>query len=386
MRQLIMNNKKMTRRFILLFLMLNGLSLSGYSRPPEKQQNGDFISLFNGKDLTGWAFVGTPAFTVRENAIFSTGAKPYPSWLRTEKEYENFVLRFSYKTAGWYEGGILIHAPMDGPAGKIGFKIHLRHDRHPMGVRSQGAIYDVAAPDTFANFPPGQWNKCEIRCDWPLLKVTINGTVIQNLDMSANEILKYRMRRGYIGIQNIGGRGTCFKDIEIRTLPDKEKHWTYLFKNGMDKLETEGNSDWAVLKDVLTARGDNAMAYTREAYSGPFEMQVWVKNMVNGNGGIVFTSPDKKQRVEVQCFNVESSTNPTGSIYGIAPATRVVSRDLEWYLIQIFSSGKSAKVFVNGEKVAESDSLEYPFEGLIGFQQHTPDGFIQYRGARIKKE
>jgi len=346
------------------------------------QKDTKFVPLFNGKDLEGWISVGTPAFTVRENAIYTTGAKPYPSWLRTKNEYENFVLRFSYKTTQWYEGGILIHATPGTSGEKTGFKIHLRHDQHILGVHSPGAIYDVATPDAFVNLPSNQWNQCEVLCDWPILRIKMNGVVIHDIDMSENELLKYRMHRGYIGIHNIGGKGTYFKDIEIKTLPETETQWTYLFKSGIDDLELEGNSDWAVLKDVLTARGDNSMAYTKKEFSGPFEMQVWVKNMINGNGGIVFK--DKNSKYEIQCFNVEGSTNPTGSIYGIAAATRVVSQDLEWYLMQIFSNGKSVKVFVNGEKVAETDKLKTPFGGIIGFQQHTPNGFIQYRGARIK--
>jgi len=353
-----------------------------WSQTPSEE---GFVPLFNGKDLSGWVTVGTPgSFTVKENAIYTTGAHPYPSWLRTEKEYENFVLQFSYKTAGWYEGGILIHAPAEGPETKIGFKIHLRHDRHALGVRSPGAIYDVAPPDTFANRPAGQWNQCEVMCDWPVLKVTMNGTVIHNIDMSKNEILKYRMRRGYIGIQNICNSGAYFKDIRIRTLPDTEQ-WTDVFDGGLDSLELTGGSQWIMQGKTLTARGNNAIAFTKKEYSGPFEMQVWVKNMVNGNGGIIFSDKDKKDRVEIQCFNVEGSTNPTGSIYGIAPATRVVSRDMEWYLIQIFSKGKSVKVFVNGEKVAETDNLPKPPGGIIGFQQHTPNGYIQYRDARIRE-
>ena len=90
----------------------------------------NYVALFNGKDLSGWVPVGTPnAFTVKEDSICSTGAGPYPSWLRTEREYENFVLRFEYQTQGWYEGGILIHAPLNGPGSKLGFKLHLRHDK-----------------------------------------------------------------------------------------------------------------------------------------------------------------------------------------------------------------------------------------------------------------
>lgn len=373
----------MIRKWMVL-LITAGFFINTNIRAQTTTGKQEFVSLFNGKDLSGWVAAGTPAFTVREKAIFSTGARPYPSWLRTEKEYENFILRFSYKTSGFYEGGILIHAPKDSPGEKTGFKIHLRHDRHALGTHSPGAVYDVAAPDTMANLPPGQWNRCEVRCDWPVLQVKMNNIMIQDIDMSKNELLKYRMRRGYIGIQNIGGRGTFFKDIEIRTLPGKEKPWTYLFRAGIDELDLEGNSDWAVLRDVLTARGDNAMAYTRQAFSGPFEMQVWVKTMVDGNGGIVFDDKNGNGRVEIQCFNVPGSTNPTGSIYGIAHATRVVSRDREWFLIQVFSKGKKVRVFVNGEKVAETGKLKFPLGGIIGFQQHTPGGFIQYRGARIK--
>ena len=43
-----------------------------------------YTSLFNGKDLTGWTPMGVPeAFAVKDDAIYTTGAKPYPSWLRS---------------------------------------------------------------------------------------------------------------------------------------------------------------------------------------------------------------------------------------------------------------------------------------------------------------
>ncbi|MHC4434355.1 MAG: 3-keto-disaccharide hydrolase, partial [Planctomycetota bacterium] len=104
----------------------------------------DFVTLFNGQDLSGWSHVGTPgAFVVKAGAIYSTGAKPYPSWLRTEEQYENFILHFEYRTEGWYEGGVLFHAPLEGPGSKLGFKLHLRHDSKAYGARSPGAIYDV---------------------------------------------------------------------------------------------------------------------------------------------------------------------------------------------------------------------------------------------------
>ncbi len=341
-----------------------------------------YVPLFNGTDLQGWIPVGTPeAFTVKDNAIRSTGARPYPSWLRSDREYENFLLRFQYRTEGWYEGGVLIHAPLDGPGSKLGFKLHLRHDRKAYGLRSPGAIYDAAAPRSIANLPSGQWNKCELECNWPLLRVKLNGELIHEISMDSDDAFKYRLRRGFVGLQNLGCRAS-FKDIQIRMLPEQEQ-WTNLFASGMNGLRTQGHADWRIQGDVLTGQGKDGMAFTREEFAGPFELQVWVKTMVNGNGGVLFHTG--LGRVEVQCFNSPDSTNPTGSLYGIAPAQRVLSRDQEWFLLQVFSRGANAQVRVNGEEVSATRKLKPPYKGSIGFQQHTPGGIIHYRGARIRR-
>lgn len=340
-----------------------------------------FTSLFNGKDLSGWTPVGTPdAFVVKDKAIHTSGARPYPSWLRSDKAYENFILRFEYRTEGWYEGGVLFHAPLYGPGSKLGFKLHLRHDQKAYDLRSPGAIYDAAAPRSIANLPSGQWNRCEIACNWPRLRVTLNDKLIHDIAMDTEDAFKYKLRRGYLGIQNIGCRAT-FRGIQIKELPDQEQ-WTDLFAPGLRGFRNQGHADWQIQDDILTGQGGDGMVLTKAEFSSPFEVQVWVKTMVNGNGGVLFHSGPG--RVEVQCFNAPDSTNPTGSLYGIASAQRVLSRDQEWFLLQIFSYGAHAQVRVNGEQVSETQTLKPPYKGGIGFQQHTPGGIIRYRGARIR--
>lgn len=363
--------------YTLFVLGLGGLALSS------ARADDGFVSLFNGKDLTGWTPVGTArAFTVEKGAIYSTGASPYPSWLRTDQKYENFILRFQYKTVGWYEGGVLIHAPLHGPASKLGLQLHLRHDRLNYGARSPGAIYDVAAPLKLANRGSGQWNRCVITCDWPRLRVTLNGVLIQNLNMATNPALRDRLRRGYIGLENIGCRA-YFRDIAVKPLPGKEQ-WTSLFASGLDGLRFTGHSRWQMHRDTLIGEGPTGYAFTKATYHGPFELQVWVKTSLNGNGGVLFNAVGQQTHIEVQCFNCPDSTNPTGSLYDISPANRVVSRDNEWFLLQLFVNGSKARVLVNGEQVSATDHLPSPDHGAIGFQQHTPGGHIEYRGARLR--
>ncbi|MCF7976056.1 MAG: DUF1080 domain-containing protein [Phycisphaerae bacterium] len=198
--------------------------------------------------------------------------------------------------------------------------------------------------------------------------------------MDKDEAFANRLRRGFIGIQNIGCRAS-FRRLDIRVLPDQEQ-WTSLFASGMEGLRTEGNADWQVQDNVLTGQGSDGMAFTQEAFAAPFELQVWVKTCVNGNGGVLFNGGPG--RVEVQCFNAPDSTNPTGSLYGISPAQRVLSQDQAWFLMQIFNRGSHATVLVNGEEVSQTQALKPPYKGSIGFQQHTPGGIIHYRGARIR--
>jgi hypothetical protein len=105
--------------------------------------------------------------------------------------------------------------------------------------------------------------------------------------------------------------------------------------------------------------------------------------MVNGNGGVLFNG-GAGGHIEVQCFNAPDSTHPTGSLYGIAPALRVLSHDEQWFLLQVFNRGPQVTVRVNGETVAETHDLKRPYRGRIGFQQHTPGGIIHYRDAKLR--
>lgn len=359
------------------------LLLCALGLAPASAQDG-FTPLFNGKDLSGWVPVRTPdAFTVEKGAILSTGASPYPSWLRTEMPYENFILRLEYQTLGWYEGGILIHAPVDGPASQLGFQLHLRHDRLDYKARSPGAIYDVAAPQSLANFDSGKWNHCEIVCDWPHFQVTLNGVKVQDLDMATHPLLRYRLRKGFIGLENIGCRA-YFRNFQIKALPGQEE-WTSLFSKGLAGMYFLGDSHWKLSDDTLVGEGRTGYALTKAAFNGPFELQVWVKTGVNGNGGVTFNASGRNPGTEVQCFNCPDSTNPTGSLYDIAPADRIVSQDGVWFLLQILVDGPNAMVLVNGQKVSQTDQLKPPYEGTIGFQQHTPGGHIEYRGARLRQ-
>src|ERR1700704_1676079 len=61
-----------------------------------RAQDDGYKPLFNGKDLTGWHNVNCApgTFFVKDNMIITTG-KP-TGYLRTDRQYENFILEFEW--------------------------------------------------------------------------------------------------------------------------------------------------------------------------------------------------------------------------------------------------------------------------------------------------
>ena len=365
-----------------LFLVLFVLAL--FSIPLVSAQEG-FVSLFNGKDLSGWVEEGSSgAFVARDGELVLDSPKNYPAWLRSEKEYENFILHLEYMVEGWTETGILLHAPLHGRTSRAGMKIHLRHDRIEEGSRSTGAIYDVLEPLAIANKERGEWNKLEICVDWPLLKVSMNGTVIHDTDMSRHPDLMWRLRKGHLGFQDINCR-VHYRNIKIRELPGKEE-WKYLY-NGKDLSgwTVQGDAEWFAEGENVVSTGGDGFLISEEEFSS-YVFQTYVKSSHYANGGlnIRWGSGDRNRGYEIQIYSVPDVTNPTGSIYGIVPADRLMAGDNEWYLLEVVSAGSYIAARVNGWLVAESHKMDLPDKGNVALQMHQKGARLEFKDVRIK--
>ena len=197
---------------------------------------------------------------VEEGTLLLKTPQNYPNWLRTEKEYENFVLRLEYRMSGWCETGLFLHAPLYGDLAESGLRIHLRHDRTEEGSRSTGGIYDVAPPLTLANKPINEWNALEVHMDWPVLRVKLNDVLIQDVNLEASDALRGKARRGYIGLDDLNCR-IRYRNLQIRELPNKDRKWTSL-SNGKDLKgwTSEGKVQWVVEDGkIVGSNGDGSV-------------------------------------------------------------------------------------------------------------------------------
>jgi hypothetical protein len=346
-------------------------------------QAQEFKPLFNGRDLSGWVEMGEPGgFVVEDGTLLLETPRNYPNWLRTEREYENFELQLEYMMTGWCETGLFLHAPLYGDLVASGVRVHLKHDRAEQGSRSTGGIYDVVPPLTLANRPIKEWNALEVHMNWPVLRVWINGELVQDLNRELSDGLRWKARRGYIGLDDLNCR-IRYRSIEIRELPDTDRPWRSLF-NGRDLTgwTSRGDVQWVVEDGKIVGQDGDGYLFTEESF-GSFEFQIYFRTTHAANGGIFYRVTDAHRGYEIQIYNVPGATNPTGSIYGQVGAGALPCRDEDWCHLRFVSDGAHTRVWVNGYSVAESQALTLPEEGRLGLQMHSA-GRIEYLDPRIR--
>ncbi len=220
---------------LLLTLLLGVLPLlAGTTNAQTKGEKPDekgFVSLFDGKTLNGWKLIKGrgPGYVIKDGTIvcpLEGGGN-----LFTEKEYANFVFRFEFKTEPGGNNGVGVRAPLDGDAAYQGMEIQILDDGHAKykgKIKSEqhhGSVYDVIPARTGYLKPAGEWNTEEIMANGSRMRVTLNGVIILDADLSTvkeESVLKkhpgLKNKTGHIGFL---GHGSLveFRNIRIKALP-----------------------------------------------------------------------------------------------------------------------------------------------------------------------
>ena len=169
--------------------------------------DGEWQTLFNGTDLTGWTHENGGTFIVTNSLIHMEGGQ---GWLRTDKEYTDFVLEVEWRgLVTNFNSGIFIRAPMEGnPWATNVWQINLK----------QSAVGEVLAGSRKAVLsttkrPVGEWVSYRIEARGKKLTLWIDGERAWEYD-------EFEPVQGYIGLQ-AEGRAIEFRNIRVQELkPD----------------------------------------------------------------------------------------------------------------------------------------------------------------------
>lgn len=324
--------KQLKTSCLLLFLFLfTGLQATN---------DDDWVSLFNGKDLSGWKKLnGAAEYHIEGDAIVGVSQLNTPNtFLTTEKMYTDFILEVEVQVHPLLNSGVQIRSNSlkEYRDGRVhGYQVEI----DPSARAYSGGIYDEARrgwlyplsdnPRGQKAFKRGGWNKYHIEAVGNEIRVWVNGVNTANLvdDMTAKGFICLQVH----GIRNKEQAGTTvkWKNIRIKTKNLEADRWAMqpgtkevnLVPNTL--TEYEKRKGWRMLWDGKSTDG------WRGAKLDNFPTKGWT--MADGvltvlpsdggestNGGDIVTR-DKFSDFELQLeFNITEGAN-SGIKYFVDP-------------------------------------------------------------------
>ena len=216
-------------------VVLIACSMQGVAQdPPEKDKNG-WVSLFNGRDLSGWTDVNTSKETWRaEDGLLKCTGRPI-GVMRSDKQYENFILEIEWR-----------HMKKKGNSGVfLWSNANPGRNRLPMGMEVQmleldwinkkngkkahagyisGELFGAGGLKAIPENPrgsrsmsrefrckgAGEWNKYVVVAVDGTVKLSINGKFVNGIRNSS-------VKKGYLCLEAEGSE-IHFRNIRIMEL------------------------------------------------------------------------------------------------------------------------------------------------------------------------
>lgn len=202
----------------------------GTSQQSRRNAKKGTIQLFNGKDLSNWAFhLKDPAvnpssvFSIQNGVIHIKG-DPF-GYMRTKEAYSDYKLHVEWRYPGEASNsGVFIHAQLPDTIWLKCIECQLKSGNAGDFVCMNGAKMNeqknnsrvVNKMASSSEKPVGEWNVMEITCKSNTIEVYVNG-VLQNKATGISE------NRGHICLQS-EGKDIEFKNVFISKLSQERRN------------------------------------------------------------------------------------------------------------------------------------------------------------------
>jgi hypothetical protein len=375
-----------------------------------------FVSLFNGKDLTGWkGLVGNPIMRakmsdtalqtaqakadlkMKEDWVVKDGLLNYTGNLRGEnlatvKEYGDIEMYIDWKIQEKGDAGIYLRGT---PQVQI-----WDTSRREVGAQvGSGGLYNnqknVSKPLVVADNKIGEWNTFHIIMKADKVTVYLNGILVtdnialenywnRTLPLFVKEQIELQAHGTFVSYRNIYLRELPSSDPISLNAQEAKEGFSLLF-DGTHINEWTGNTVGYVIKEgalvVNPENGSGGDLFTKNEYSD-FVYRFDFQLTPGANNGIGIHAPLQGDAaylgMEVQVLDSEdpqyANLQPYqyhGSVYGVMPAKRGFLRPIgEWNNEEIMVKGTKIKVTLNGTVILEGDYMAASKNGTIDHNEH----------------
>lgn len=377
-----------------------------------------FVSLFNGKDLSGWkGLVENPIKRAQMSAKELAAAQAVADEAMHAGWYaKDGVLYFNGKgdnIATWKQYGdfeMLVDWRLS-PVGKEGDAgIYLRGtpqvqiwDTSRVNVGAEvgsGGLYNnqqyESKPLKVADNALGEWNTFHILMKGDKVTVYLNGELVTDQVTLENY---WDKNQGIFPQEQIElqahGTEVAYRDIYLREIPRKEvfqlsdeekKEGFEVLFDGTNLNAWTGNTEAYVVSEEGTlacypTEGSGGNLYSKEEY-GDFVYRFSFRLTPGANNGIGIRAPLEGDAayvgMEIQVLDNDADVYKDlkkyqyhGSVYGVIPAKRDYLKPMgDWNDEEIHIKGNKIKVTLNGTVILDGDIAEASKNGTLDGREH----------------
>jgi hypothetical protein len=350
---------------------------------------GEWIDLFNGKDLANWEnpYDWGKAEVVDGEIHLTTEKSKW--FLSTVKEYSDFIFEVEVKMPeGKCNSGFLFRSHKSKNR-MFGYQAEV----DPSGRKWSGGLYDEGRRGWFISpnrdhakskeakeqsiaafveragdcFKRHDWNKYRIECRGGHIKISVNG-------VTTTDIHDQKDAKGYIALQHHGEKGQIYRFRNIRIMEltaddtavrSSSTEWTSLFASGdfsqwtSIKGQAVGEG-WSIKNGIVHRSGRRpGDIITKQQYKD-FELCFNWKISEGGNSGIKYRTKGRlglEYQVLDDAKHKDSKipTHRAGSLYELAaaPDSKPIHPVGDWNQSRILANGNTIQHWLNGEKIVD---------------------------------
>lgn len=387
-----------------------------------------FVSLFNGKDLTGWkGLVGNPVSRSKMSeqelllAEAAASTKAQQDWvikdglliftghgdnLCTVKKYGDFEMYVDWKITEKGDAGIYLRGS---PQVQI-----WDTSRREVGAQvGSGGLYNnqknQKIPLSVADNKVGEWNTFHITMIGDKVSVALNGVLVtdnvvlenywdRKIPIFIKEQIELQAHGSYVAYRNIFVREIPGNLMSSLSEEEKLQGFDMLF-DGSNLNNWIGNKTGYLVDNgtmvVNPAGGSGGNLYTAKEY-GDFEYRFEFQLTPGANNGLGIRTPTEGDAayvgMELQILDNEADIYKNlqayqyhGSVYGVIPSRRGFLKPVgEWNEEMVMAKGSKIKVILNGQVIMDGDIKEASKNGTADHKEHpglhNPKGHIGFLG------
>jgi hypothetical protein len=373
---------------------------------------GEWVPLFNGKDLTGWDAAGedTVSWSWQDGALVGRVTGSRPGVLISQRaDYDHFHLHMELMLGKKHRGYLVLRG---GPPGEgQGYAVRLAAAQDvPLTTgtlvlaapRTPEALLS-AAPTIPRN--PGDWFPLDVIAEGNRLRVLLDGrTAVDHVDVNdtfpVGRLALYCAPDAIVRVRN----------LTIKELPPPagsppavgsgadDRDFVPLF-NGKDLAGWQSfprtPNHWDAKNGILTCRtGPPSVLLTERDDYQDFHLRVEAKINGAGNSGLLFwceTGPRDAPGFESDIYP-GATTDQTGSLWEWTPALRHLARAGErlmapdrWFTHEVITQGNRVKVLVNGKTAVDATLWSKTrARGRLGLQHLDAKTVVEFRKVEVK--